>query len=378
MGAHDPAAVLAALARYPPLGDDLPRVAAVGGFVRDVWLGREPRELDLVVEGDVGALAGRLGGEVTVHEAFGTATVMTAHGQIDLAMARRERYPAPGALPLVEPASIEADLRRRDFTVNAFAVTIADGAVLDVPDAHGDLDARRLRVLHDASFRDDPTRLLRLARYAERLSFEVEERTAALARDAGFETLSGGRLGGELRLALAEPEPVAVLERVAGVLPIVVDRRLIAAALELAPPDADRPMLVLAAVAGDDAWLDGLELTARERALVRACQTLRTPADTTPSALWRAWHAAPAEAVALAGARGGADAARRWLDGLHAVRLEIGGDDLIAAGIAEGPEIGRRLERTLAHRLDGALPAGRDAELADALAGDPPAERSRR
>ena len=126
-------------------------------------------------------------------------------------MARRERYPAPGALPEVEPASLAEDLGRRDFTVNALAVTLGDGELIAVPGALEDLAAGTLRVLHDASFIDDPTRLIRLARYAERLSFAVDPHTAALARAAGFATLSGGRLGGELRLALAEPDPVAVL-----------------------------------------------------------------------------------------------------------------------------------------------------------------------
>src|SRR5581483_12125081 len=93
------------------------------------------------------------------------------------------------------------------------------------------------------------------------------------------------------------------------------------------------------------------------------------PAETAPSALWRAWHALPVEAVALAGARGEAEAARRWIDELRHVRLEITGDDLIAAGIPEGPEIGRRLARTLERRLDGALGGGREAELRSALGG---------
>jgi tRNA nucleotidyltransferase (CCA-adding enzyme) len=361
--------VLAALAHYPPLSAAPERVAVVGGFVRDVWLGRQPRELDLVVEGDAAALARSLGGEVAVHDAFGTATASGAGWRVDLAMARRERYPAPGALPEVEPASIEEDLQRRDFTVNAIAVTVADGELLAVDDALEDLAAGRLRVLHERSFVDDPTRLLRLARYAERLGFEVEPRTAQLARDAGFQTLSGGRLGAELRLVLAEADPLAVLARVAGKLPITIDPPLVEAALGLAPPGSDRAMLVLGATASEVDWLDGLELTARERAVVLACHDERVPADTRPSALWRAWRGTPVEAVAVAGARGDGEAARRWIEELRHVRLEIGGDDLIAAGLSEGPEIGHRLERALAAKLDGELTAGRDEELRYAMGG---------
>ena len=364
----EPGAVLAALAGYPVLPLEGVRAAVVGGFVRDVWLGREPRELDLVIEGDVAALAQALGGDYVVHEPFGTATAIGDGWRVDLAMARRERFPAPGALPEVEPASIEEDLGRRDFTVNAVAVTLA-GELLATGSALEDLAAGTLRVLHDRSFVDDPTRLIRLARYAERLGFGIDQHTAALAAAAGFATLSGGRLGGELRLALAEPDPVAVLAHLAEQLPLSVDRPLIETANGLAPPESDRAMLVLGASARDEPWLGGLELTAREHAIALACHRARPLADESPSALWRAWREVPIEAVAVAGARGGAPAARRWIEELRHVKLEIGGDDLLAAGLVEGPQIGRALERTLAAKLDGELSAGRGAELAYALGG---------
>lgn len=366
-GTFDPGAVLAALARYPRLPSASARIAVVGGFVRDIWLGREPRELDLVVEGDAVAVARSLGGEIVVHEPFGTATASGSGWRVDLAMARRERYPAPGALPEVEPASIEEDLARRDFTVNAIAVTLNGGELLAVDGALADLAGESLRVLHERSFVDDPTRLLRLARYAERLGFAVEPWTAGLADEASLGTLSGGRLGGELRLALAENDPVAVLARVAGKLPLAIDRRLAQAALALAPPESDRAMLLLGLLSVEDAWLAELELTAREHAVALACRRAGAAANAPPSALWRAWHGVPIEAVAVSGARGDAGAARRWIEELRHVALEIGGDELIAAGIAEGPQIGLRLERTLAAKLDGELSGGRAAELAYAL-----------
>jgi tRNA nucleotidyltransferase (CCA-adding enzyme) len=363
----DPDAVLRrASADYPPIDPSAGRVAVVGGFVRDVALSRVPKELDLVVEGSAQALASSLGGELTIHDAFGTATAAGEGWRVDVAMARQERYPAPGALPEVAPASIEADLARRDFTVNAIAVTL-DGEVIAAEHALEDLAARRLRVFHEHSFTDDPTRVLRLARYAERLGFEVEALTAELADAATFETLSGGRLGGELRLVLAEPDPLAVLARLAAKLPISLDRELLVCALALAPPGSDRAMLVLGASASDPGWLDTLELSAGERDVALACASATTPTDTRPSALWRQWRRVPVEAVAVAGARGDRDAAARWIDQLRHVTLEIGGDDLLAAGIAEGPDLGLRLERTLAAKLDGELDGGRDAELRFAL-----------
>src|SRR5919202_1011633 len=144
----------------------------------------------------VGRAADRLGGRVTVHDRFGTATVEADEATFDLASARRERYPEPGMLPEVElGATLAEDLARRDFTVNAIALHLADGELTFHPGAREDLDARRLRVLHDASFRDDPTRLLRLARYAARLGFEVEPHTDALVAAAiaagALETVTG-------------------------------------------------------------------------------------------------------------------------------------------------------------------------------------------
>ena len=143
-----------------------PGVHVVGGAVRDALLGRVPRELDLVVEGDAAAVARRaarrLGGHVVAHERFGTATVRAPAASFDVVSARTESYERPGALPDVRPgASIEEDLRRRDFAVNAIALRLADGEEIAFPGAREDLAAGRLRVLHPRSFEDDPTRLHR-------------------------------------------------------------------------------------------------------------------------------------------------------------------------------------------------------------------------
>jgi tRNA nucleotidyltransferase (CCA-adding enzyme) len=302
--------------------------------------------------------------------------------RFDLAAARAETYARPGALPDVRPAGIDADLGRRDVTVNALALDLASGALRAVEHAREDLAAGRLRVLHDASFADDPTRLWRIARYAARLRFELEERTAALAAAAVAEgalgTISGTRIGNELRLALGEPDPIAALEAAAalGLAPwLAPDRERADAALALLPAGEGRPDLVVlgASLAGEaDALLDELGFAAGERAVLRACA--RAPqlaavmtGAAQPSALARALRGQPVEAVALAGAQGAAAPARRWLDELRHVALTITGDDLLAAGVPHGPQIGRRLAAALERRLDGALAAGRDAELAAAL-----------
>jgi len=374
---------------------DAPGVHVVGGAVRDVLLGREPRELDLVVEGDAVALAGRVGGEVVVHERFGTATVRVDGVAFDLASARAEEYPHPGALPVVRlGVALREDLGRRDFRVNAMAVALASGALTEWPGARADLAARRIRVLHERSFRDDPTRLLRMVRYATRLGFEVEAGTAALARaavaDGALATVSGERLGGELRLALREPQPAALAALESWGLGVAllgegfeVDAALVARVLALCPPDARADLAALAAclVRGPEparldalafpARLDALAFPARERAIVgRAAGGAPTLARRLDGEgfTWLELRGEPVEAVALAGALApgrGEGRARRWIETLRHVRPAISGHDLLAAGLS-GPRVGAALEAALLAALDGRAPT-REAQLAIAL-----------
>ncbi len=230
-----PAAQLAERLRAQPrtarLADAFAAVAGahlVGGAVRDLLLEREePTDLDVVVEG-VAPLAAReaaaaLGGEVREHDRFGTATVVAEDLVLDVVTARSETYPQPGALPEVRAGSLDEDLARRDFTVNAIAIALHApelGTLHAYPGALDDLEAGTLRVMHAGSFLDDPTRLLRLVRYAARLEFEADTRTDALARDAiaagALGAVSGGRVGGELRLLAAEPTALGGLTRARG------------------------------------------------------------------------------------------------------------------------------------------------------------------
>lgn len=377
--------------------DGLEGVHLVGGAVRDLLLGGRPEDLDLVVEGDAPAvareLARRLGGEALEHERFGTATVRAGGHAYDLATARAEVYPQPGALPEVRPAPLAQDLLRRDFTIHAIALTLGGpepGALHAVRGAREDLAARRLRVLHEASFRDDPTRLLRLVRYAARLGFEIEPGTRALALDAvaagALETVSGARIGDELRLLLAGHAALDALDICArlgicaalrrGLRP---DRRVAEAALTLLPPEGRSDLLLLAACAraieapGLRSWLDALEFEAREREVVVAAASRaarvagRLRAAQRPSAIADAARGETVETLALAGALGADAPARRWLAELRHVALEITGGDLLAAGVPEGPQIGRRLASVLTRKLDGEV-SGREQELTAALA----------
>jgi tRNA nucleotidyltransferase (CCA-adding enzyme) len=376
--------------------DGAPGVHLVGGAVRDLLLGRTPTELDLLVEGDPAPIVARLGGAQRRHDRFGTSTVTLDGFRYDIAQARRETYAHPGALPTVTPASVAEDLLRRDFTVNAAAIALtgrAAGTLTSAPWALPDLEARLLRVLHAQSFRDDPTRLLRMARYAARLEFGVEPGTLALADAAiaagALDRVSGPRIGNELRLLARENEPVealAALDRfglsgsiASGLGP--VDPALGARALALLPADGRRDRLALAvAFAGSltpfadelAPALDRMAFDAADRdAILEAATGARGLAEVlgvarSPAGIAAALAGARAETVALAGALGASDQAREWLERLRHVRLEIDGEDLLMAGIERGPRIGAGLRAALAAKLDGRV-SGRESELAEAL-----------
>jgi tRNA nucleotidyltransferase (CCA-adding enzyme) len=333
-------------------------VYLVGGAVRDLLLGHGRSDLDLVVVGDAAALARTLGAEALEHERFATAKVRLDGHVVDIASARTESYPVPGALPEVTPATgIEADLARRDFTVNAMAFPLAGDALIDPFGGRADLDAGLLRVLHPRSFADDPTRALRAARYAARFGFDLEGGTEELLRGADLATVSAERRQAELlRLAAADEAP-----RGFGLL---AEWGLV----ELRPGG-----LELAARVGEllasPPWVDAAP---RDRAVLAAA--LGPPGGEV--ALSGTAPALPSQAVELA--RGldpvelvlaraiGAEWLDRHMGEWRAISLEIDGADLIEAGIPEGPAIGRGLGAALHRKLDGEI-AGRPEELEAAL-----------
>ena len=197
----------------------------VGGVVRDLLLKRETWDLDLTVEGDGIAfarlVADRYRAGLAVFERFATARLAFPDGlKIDIATTRRESYAQPALLPTVQPASIEADLFRRDFTVNALAVQLNPqqfGRMLDPYGGQRDLRAHTLRVLHDGSFQDDPTRIFRAIRFEQRFGFRLEPATLRLLAQAAstnlIQRLSGPRLQNEILLLFTERDPVRAIAR---------------------------------------------------------------------------------------------------------------------------------------------------------------------
>jgi tRNA nucleotidyltransferase (CCA-adding enzyme) len=348
-------------------------VWVVGGATRDLLLGHEPREIDLVTTKSAIEIGERLGELRESHDRFGTVKAADGLCLFDIARTRTETYESAGALPDVMLGnSLEEDLRRRDFTINAIAMTL-DGALIEYPGARGDLQAGVMRVLHDKSFEDDPTRLWRLVRYSVRLGFGIEAHTNDLAAAAvaggALATVSGDRVGAELKLALREPDPMASLHAAynLGLIPALnLDPELIGQALEILPSDGRADLLILASALEDIEWIAGLGFTAAELGILLSATTVSPAPKGPPSAVAESLRGLPNEAVALAGARGDREAAERWLLEWQNVELEIDGDDLIAAGVEPGPEIGERLRRTLDLKLDGKL-RNRGEELAEAL-----------
>ncbi len=330
----------------------------VGGAVRDALLGLEATNLDLVVDGDQMPLVEALGAEAVVHDRFETATVQLAGRAVDVARARTERYPTPGALPEVSPAELADDLGRRDFSVNAMAVPLADpGALVDLHGGVADLRAGLLRVLHRGSFVDDPTRALRAARYAARLGLEPEPTTLELIRETDLGSVSGDRVAAELGKLAAEPDPAVGFA-------LLDHWGLIALG-----PRGRELIERVAALLSEEPWTG---IAPRPAAILAAA---RGP---TPAALELAALEPGAPSVAVAAARGrngveltlaralGALWLDRYLREWRQVELEISGEDLIAAGVGEGPAVGRGLAAALRAKLDGEAPTRAD-ELRIAL-----------
>ncbi len=201
------------------------RAYLVGGPVRDLALGHPSIDLDITVEGDGIRLAGKFaakhaGARVTRYAAFKTATVVLSNGRaVDFATARKETYARPGAFPKVTPSDIRDDLFRRDFTVNAIAIALDParwGKIVDPFGGVSDLRAKKIRVLHGKSFIDDPTRIVRAARFAGRLRFAVEPKTLKFLKAAvnakALDSIKPQRYGKEFKKIQKEDEPAPAIK----------------------------------------------------------------------------------------------------------------------------------------------------------------------
>lgn len=368
----------------------------VGGSVRDLMLGRPLNDFDLTVEGDALALAralkARHGGGVTAHTKFGTAkwflpeNLKAGHDTLDLISARSETYKHPAALPTVKPGSLDDDLRRRDFTINALALRLDGSHFGELRDDHNGLDDLQkgiVRVLHPGSFVDDPTRMYRAARYEGRYGFRITEDTLALIPEARplVEKLSAQRIRHELDLILDEPNAVSMLKR--------LDELNLLTPIH--PSLADFNRSNLARVQSDDPvlqnrnsrwtlWLmhltdqeieflnDRLHFTAELLKILRSASVLHAnlPAviGLKPSEAVEVLEGYSFKALEVFSIAGQDEAIRdiltRYLTEWWYVKPKTTGHDLKKHGIPPGPKYNEILRRLRAAWLDGEIKTGEE------------------
>lgn len=368
------------------LASSVQGVYLVGGQVRDLLLERHVYDIDLMVVGDARALAAHLaqhlGGSVRAATSFGTVKLDVPGLSADIAMARQESYERPGALPRVEKGDPKQDLARRDYTINAMAIDLWParfGTLFDFYGGMRDITLKRLRVLHEQSFADDPTRILRGLRYEARLSFQFEARTAGLlTRDMRhLEAVSGARIRSELVRILREPSRALALTRAEqlGVLAAIhpalrVPKRVAEAMAATGDNDGDLHYFVALIGAGlteEEAravsarleppkeWTEMLMAGPSYRALSRLLEAQ----DLKPSEIVDILSPFPSEALraqlAVAPPTLQRERLNSYLSDLQSVRQACTGDDLIEAGVPAGPLVGELLDELRRARLDGRL-----------------------
>jgi tRNA nucleotidyltransferase (CCA-adding enzyme) len=358
--------------------DDGARLYLVCGTLRDLVLERTPLDFDLAIEGgDAPSIAQRVGEQVgariVVHRRFGTAKLSSRDFQFDIAGTRRETYPHPGSLPQVEPATLAQDLARRDFAINAFALQLAPepGDVIDPFRGIEDIRSGLIRVLHERSFQDDATRMLRGVRYATRFGFKLQRDTEALLRHElpYLKRISGPRLRRELTLQFQEPGAVAgvqlaqrlgILETIHPALGLredVATRWTEALSGHHEAPLDETGFCVLADVRDEGtaaSLTKWLHLTGRvEHALhdlvrLRELSDKLSAASASPAAAVELLeHHVPSAVWALSILDGGpaGTACREYLAHWRHTRPLLSGDDLLALGVEPGVAVGEMLKQ---------------------------------
>ena len=371
------------------------RICLVGGAVRDLLMGRRNLDVDLVAEGDALGLAGELAklgklsevldegmqGRVTLHRRFGTAKFRWGELSIDVAMARSETYDRPGALRAVQPGAIEDDLRRRDFTINAMAVFLMPTSFGQLLDPHGgreDIDRGLVRILHERSFIDDATRMLRAVRYEQRLGFKLEESTERLLREniPMLDTISGTRIRRELELILDEHYPERMLQRAQGlgilrqVEPAIeVDEWMVERFGEVRSQTQPDPLvyvllLICRLEEGDiERFIGRFDITGGWAKAMRQVPRLKNALpyldsrNIAPSSVYRLLQPYFVEVI-IAGMLSCESAAsrcnmERYLSDLRYVNPLLDGADLKRLGVPSGPRISRMLDTIRDAKLDG-------------------------
>ena len=353
----------------------------VGGPVRDILLGRRAIDVDLTLEQDAStlarALAKRLEGRVRSFPQFLTYKVTAPEfPEIDLATARKERYRKPGSLPAVTAGRLKDDLIRRDFSINAIALDLLDGNMHDPTGGEKDIEARVVRVLHDRSFLDDPTRIFRASRLAARLGFAIEPHTEELMQAAieadSLSTVSKERIWRELFLAMDEEEAPAILADLSrrGALLALFGRRgngdlqaRLESIREQLYPELDRYVLYTGTLLRGDASpidFEGSGFTQkRARSVVQIANELPRVLESLATAgedreRFRIYRSVTPELLALIAAERPDERAglQRFVE-YENFRLPLRGNDLEVPG---GPHVAKALERAREAVFSGEIP----------------------
>jgi len=371
------------------------RIYLAGGVVRDLLLGQANLDLDLVVEGNAIELARQLKklnqGKITTHPRFNTAKLQWDNWSVDLATARSETYAQPGALPSVTPSSIDDDLSRRDFTINAMAIGLNPGyygKLVDPCGGRNDLKHKLIRVLHEKSFTDDATRIWRGLRYEQRLDFHLERKALnLLKRDIPMlDTISGDRIRYEIECILREKYPEKVFRRAQEleVLPKLHPAlkgngwlaEKFAQARKLCSPEPPGVGLYLTLLAYHLTSEETERLISRLRLPKSLAQNLRDTITlkgkirslATPglshSGIYRLLEAySPPAMVANSLATESPAASQNihlYLTRLKYIEISLTGNDLMRLGVAPGPHIREIIELLHQARLDGEITSKQD------------------
>ncbi len=376
----------------------------VGGSVRDLLRGEENLDIDIVIEGDgirfSKVLGQRLGAKVRTHERFGTAQIFTDTLKLDVATARTEYYESPAALPKVETSSIKKDLYRRDFTINTLAIKLNPkdfGLLIDFFGGQRDLREKTIRVLHNLSFIEDPTRAFRAIRFSERFGFKLSKHTENLIKSALrmnlFDRLSGSRLYEELLLTFNETEPVRAIKRLSeyGLLRVIHPNLTLDEGLESrlqAVHDTllwfnllfleERPdrgtlylMTLLSYLSENDREMAFTRLLTPSRIRERINRGIQSANTLTgllplkdPARIYRALCNLDIEtilfAMAIASDNNKKKEISQYLIELRKIRPQLKGDDLLQMGLTPGPIYAEILNTLLDERLRGRLKTRED------------------
>ena len=365
----------------------------VGGAVRDLLMGEPVVDLDIIVEGDAStvahALAAKLSGRVVSRSQFGTFKVDMTGESVDVVTSRRETYRRPGALPTVSPSSIDDDLQRRDFTINAMALRLAPEPVviLDPCKGQDDIRSRTIRVLHDGSFRDDATRMLRAVRYEQRLSFRLSHETEALlmSNASYLDTVSSDRLRHEMSIIFKEEKAPVILLRAArlGLLAALyrhlpseeeLERRLSAVPASARTGNPRSYLALLAATMNEsqaEGFIQRLKMPLSEAKVVRDSVKARTAVasldpEESPSRIVAALQGLDPHALRVADLLSPGEASSglvlRYLNEWRHVKPRLNGRDLARLGIPQGPRVGLLLERLRDARIKGEISTREEEE----------------